>query len=378
MKAPSTVFDFVRRRPTPVPPDPVQKPAALPPVDEEFVEKTAAGVLSGSSSIQVALDRVAAHHRRIGAEFGYEERHRLTGQLARVTVRREQFEGRMKELTQRFRRLSRYVEPAGFSRAGVLKKPWTPAVWSKLVFLILGVVAALAGGIVTISSFLLAQPAWDSPIKAFTIAVSFVVLPALGVALFYKALLDKSPNAARRLRTCLATGLTLSFVLAAGAFAYLFSESLNPNSGIDLTALLEGSIPVSDEGEVGLQRWAPVLLTFLLMLLDFQATAYVKCYLTDLFVEHGWPKIRSLQETPEWVKENAERKGLDDELAKIREEEAVLKATLQNFDVQLDARSQRLADVAGASLAAKLEAISRLRAEFPHLYQKPTHGGAKS
>lgn len=376
MKAPSTVFDFVRRRPTPVPPDPVQKPGALPPVDDRFIQSTAAAVLGGSVTTQEAHSRVGDHHRQLVTDQGYEDRRKLTGQLARTSVRRQQSDTRLKELAQRLKQFERYFNRS--DRGDVLKKPWTPAVWSKLLYLLLGTVVALGGGVVTISSFLLAQPAWDSPIKAYTMAVAFVVLPALSVALFYKALLDKSPNVARRFRAGLGTGVILSFVLAASAFAYLFSDSLNPNSGIDITALLEGSLPVSEEGEAGLKRWAPVLLTFLLMLLDFLATAYSKCALTDVFLEFGWPRVGRFQEQPEWVKEQAERQRLTDELANLSEEEAVLNASLADFDGQLAARTNQLVGAAQAALAAKLDAVVRLRAELPLLYQQPNAGGKKS
>lgn len=368
----SSLFELVRNRQGGDSADQARVSPALPPIDDRFIQSSAAAVLGGSVTVQQAHDRVGAHHRQVATEQGYEERRKWTGQRARISVRRQQADIRYKELVQRLRNFERYVQPDSFSRREVLKKPWTPAVWGKLVVLLLGVVAALLGGVVTISSFLLAQPAWDNPLKALTISISFVVLPAFGIALWYKALLDRSPIAARRLRTCLAVGISLSFVLGAGCFAYLFAESLSPGSGVDITALLEGSLEVGAKDEDKLRRWAPVLLTFLLMILDFQATAFVKTYLTDLFVEFGWPRVSRLQEQPEWLKEQAERQTLAAEVADLSEEEAVLNASLEDFDGQLAARAHQLASAAQTALAAKLDAVARLRAELPLLYQNQT------
>ncbi|HZF08798.1 MAG TPA: hypothetical protein VFE33_08425 [Thermoanaerobaculia bacterium] len=339
-------------------------------VDEELLQRSAASTLGGTATPANAEVRVRDFHYHLAIDQGRSERQRLSGKLSKFESRKRRLQTELREAESRLSEAERYVQ-LPFQPSDVTKKPWTAAVTSKLVLLCLAVVAALCGGIVTISGVLLSQPTWDNPVKAYTIAVAFVVLPAFGVSLKYKALLKKNPEAAQRFRGAISWGIIVCFIVGAASYALLYSDRGDPGAEVDLAALASDHVDAPIKAptfEKTLFRYLPAVLTFMIVLLDFLAVSYCKTHISDLIEEFGWPRIAKKQENAEWRQEETLRRRLSEELADLYEQETTVEHQLHDLGERLEARAQQLCTEALTRLSSKLDAVARVRRELPLVF----------
>lgn len=349
------------------PREPVSQP---PDVDERFLQETAAGVLYGSSMPEEARTHIREFHRSLVLEWGREERQRRSGTLLGTQEHLRRSKSELETAEERLAAQGKYVD-VPFKASEVHLRPWTVPVYLKAGFLVLAILAAYLGGIVTISSTIQSNPAFHSVIKSYTIAITFVVLPALVLSLGYAALLKKNPDAARRFRKVLLIGVISSFLLACFSYALLYTPSGNPSEEIDLTALVDATAapnPGPSEFERRLYRVLPAFFIAMAMALDWLSSAYCKTHLTEIFLEYGWPRPPRKQVNSEWAREEAARRKASEQVAGLRGEEESASIFLRDYDQQIESQATRLCTAALSKFAPMVDAALHCRRMLPLVF----------
>lgn len=342
-----------------------------PRVNEELIRENAIGVLYGTVSEPDARRRIDDNHRDRVKRAAQARRPQLVSEVNGIQKKLRPVKDAYSRAAELLGNTERYVKE-NFKKSGESLKPWNAAVTMKLIMLLLSISAALSGGVVGVTNVLLSQPSWEDRRKALLMSLAFVLLPAWATSLKYKAMLSKDADKAERFRGALSWGIIVCFILGAGGFTLLYSERGEPQqSDIDITDLmntgLESGSEIS-EFETTLFHYLPAIVSFLIMLLDFLSTAYCKTHITDIFCEYGWPLVRKMKESPEYLKEEARCRKLADKLAKLEAEEAKAQEELRNFDEEMATRMQMLSDEALSKFDSMLGAISQVQNILPQIF----------